>query len=116
MIAGAPLELPRDAFGPCFEVKTLQLPAFDRGWDSEATRAAGLVVTGLRDDTPAYRAGLRNGMKIVEIMAGRPGDSTKPYLMKVQAPGGPEQLVTFIPAGKARISQQKVESLPGCTA
>jgi predicted metalloprotease with PDZ domain len=109
MIEGAPLDLPADVFGRCFQVKAMQAPAFDRGWDPEATRKAGQVVTGLRDGTPAYAAGLRNGMRIVEFVAGESGNAAVPYLMKVKPAAGPEQFVRFIPAGKDQVTEQQLE-------
>jgi len=113
VIRGEPQSLAPGVFGPCFKVKTLEAPVFERGWDSEATRAAGMLVTGLRDDTAAYAAGLRNGMKILEFK-GLPGDPTVPYLLKVKPADGPDQLITFMPAGKGRISMQKVEPVADC--
>jgi predicted metalloprotease with PDZ domain len=109
MISGQPLDLPADVFGRCFQVKAVQAQAFDRGWDAEATRKAGQVVTGLRDGTPAYAAGLRNGMRIVEFVSGESGNAAVPYLMKVQPAEGPEQFVRFIPAGKDQITEQQLE-------
>src|SRR6185312_10798564 len=53
ILAGEPLTLPADAFGACFPVKTVEVAPFERGWDSAATRKAGNMVTGLRDDAPA---------------------------------------------------------------
>ena len=113
MIAGEPIALPAGAFGPCFVVKTVEVPVFERGWDPDATGAAGQVITGLRDDTPAYAAGLRNGMKVLQLMRGEPGDATVAYLMRVKPADGPEQLINFLPAGKARASLQEVETVPG---
>jgi predicted metalloprotease with PDZ domain len=118
VIDGEPIALPADAFGSCFAVITEEVPAFDRGWDAAATAAAGQVVTGLRPDSPAYAAGLRDGMTIVELLAGRPGDGSEPYLMKVRAPDGPEQVLSFLPAGADRITRQTVWPTPasGCPA
>ncbi|WP_372784863.1 hypothetical protein [Phenylobacterium sp.] len=114
IVAGEPLDLPADVFGTCFRVNAVEMAPFDRGWDGAATRKAGNVVTGLRDDTPAYAAGLRNGMKIVEFLAGDSGNSAVAVLLKVQPPDGPERLVRFFPAGKTRLPTQQLEVVPGC--
>lgn len=112
MIAGEPLALPTDVFGPCFSVRTLQVAAFERGWDREATSKAGQVVTGLKDDSAAYAAGLRNGMKLIEVVAGEPGESRVAYVLRVKPPDGPEQTVRFFPAGKTTLAMQEVEVTP----
>jgi predicted metalloprotease with PDZ domain len=114
IVAGEPLALPADAFGPCFQIKTVEIAPFERGWDSAATRKAGNVVTGLRDDSPAYAAGLRNGMKIIEFLEGDSDNSAVAVLLKVQPPEGPERLVRFFPAGKTRLPAQQLEPVPGC--
>lgn len=51
------------AFGPDYELKTVQLPAFDPGFDIVQWLADG-EVKGMRPGGPADRAGLREGMKI----------------------------------------------------
>jgi predicted metalloprotease with PDZ domain len=114
IVAGEPLALPADAFGRCFQIKTVEIAPFERGWDSAATRKADNVVTGLRDDSPAYAAGLRNGMKIIEFLEGDSDNSAVAVLLKVQPPEGPERLVRFFPAGKTRLPAQQLEPVPGC--
>ncbi|MCW2573795.1 MAG: hypothetical protein JWO88_3853 [Frankiales bacterium] len=106
MIEGAPLSLTSDAFGPCFRVETHQVPVFERGWDVEATRKAGQVVTGLSPDSPAYAAGLRDGMKIVAYSG--QADATMALVMRVKPADGPEQTLRFFPAGKGRLDQQQL--------
>jgi predicted metalloprotease with PDZ domain len=120
MIAGEPLPLAADTLGACFRVEDRELPAFERGWDAEATRKAGQVITGLSPGSAAYAAGLRDGMKLVELASGRPGDPSIEYVVRVQPPEGPERIVRFFPAGKTRIAQQQVTVVdpaakgPGC--
>jgi predicted metalloprotease with PDZ domain len=108
MIQGEPLALAPDTFGTCFRVETREAPVFERGWDSDATRKAGQVIIGLSPDSAAYAAGLRDGMKIVEFVSGRPGEAAIEYVMRVQPADGPERLVRFLPAGKARLSSQQL--------
>lgn len=80
---------------------------FDRGWDPQATTNAGNVITGLRDDSPAYAAGLRNGMKIVKREFGQPGDSRVEYGLRVLI-DGKEQVIKFMPVGKGMVTLQTV--------
>jgi predicted metalloprotease with PDZ domain len=109
---GEAVLLPADLFGTCAEVRTETLPAFDRGYDPDATSAAGNVVTGLRTDAPAYAAGLREGMKIVKREAGQPGDSRVEYVLRV-SDGGAERLIRFMPIGKGEVTRQTVVLAPG---
>jgi predicted metalloprotease with PDZ domain len=111
---GAAISLPADAFGECVRVVTTARKNFERGWDVKATEAAGRVITGLRKGSPAWRAGLRDGMKIVRREAGEPGDSTVPYVLRVMA-GKREKLITFKPEGDQELSVQQLELAPGLT-
>jgi len=116
IVAGQPLPLAVDAFGPCFRVKTVDLAPFELGWDRKATTKAGGVVTGLRDDAPAYAAGLRNGAKIVDILSIDSDSSAIAVVLKVQPADGPERLVRFFPTGKTRTPTQQLEPVAGCKA
>lgn len=104
---GAPIELPADVFGACVRVESRPRPVFDRGWDPEATRKAGDVITGLRKGSPAYRAGLRDGMQIVELLGGESGNSAVPYVLKVRA-GKRERTLEFKPGGEAQVVVQQL--------
>eukprot|EP01030_Chromulinospumella_sphaerica_P011466 gene11466-11259_t len=68
-------------FQACVIVETTQVPVFDRGWDVPKTSASG-VVTGLDPESPAYAAGLRDGMKILKREGGAPGDSRVAYVLR----------------------------------
>lgn len=103
---GEAFSLPEDIFAPCGEVGTVDIPGFDRGFDADKTAQNGGVIVGLRADTPAYRAGLRNGMKIVKREAGKPGDSRVMLSYRV-LDGGVEKLVSFLPEGENRVVFQE---------
>lgn len=105
--AGAALLLPADAFGPCAKVFASNRRAFERGWDPYATTAADNVVTGLDPASPAYAAGLRNGMKIIARDAGTPGDSRVMYVLRVDDKGT-KRTLTFKPEGKTFATVQEV--------
>ncbi len=111
---GETVLLPADLFGRCARVMTHELPVFDRGYDLDATTQAGGVVTGLRLDSPAYAAGLRDGMKILKREAGKPGDSRVEYVFRVDD-HGTERLIRFQPEGKERFTVQEVVLTPGMT-
>lgn len=118
MVEGEPLALTDGALGPCFQVATQQVAAFDRGWDPDATRAAGMTLAGVKPDSPAYAAGLRDGMKLLEIIAAEPGDATRPYVVKVRPTGEADQVISYLPAGSGLITRQAVTpaAAPGCLA
>ncbi|HYE42510.1 MAG TPA: hypothetical protein VEA15_03875 [Caulobacteraceae bacterium] len=96
---GEAVLLPADLFGTCARVETVTRPPFARGWDPEATTAADNIVTGLKDDSPAYKAGLRNGMKIIKRAFGEVGNSQVEYGLRVEV-DGKEQLFRFMPVGE----------------
>lgn len=111
---GATINLPTDVFGECVRVVTTTRRSFERGWDVAATQAAGKVITGLRKGSPAHRAGLRDGMKIVELLAGEPGDSTVPYVLRVMS-GKRERTITFKPEGDQQITVEQLVLAPNLT-
>ena len=111
---GEPIELPADVFGDCVRVTTTQRRTFDRGWDPDATTSADNVITGLRKGTPAHRAGLRDGMKIVRREAGEPGDSTVAYVLRVRD-GERERRIEFMPQGPDTIAVQQLSLAPDLT-
>jgi predicted metalloprotease with PDZ domain len=113
---GAPALLPANAFAPCFEVHTLTVPAFELGFDYEATRASSdQVVTGVKPESNAYRAGLRNGMTYLRREAGKYGESRQDYTIRVRDDGA-ERTITFRPEGHAMIALQEITPSPGCRA
>jgi predicted metalloprotease with PDZ domain len=112
---GEPVLLPADLYGRCATVQTLTRPEFHRGFDLAATEAAGGVVTGLDPASPAYAAGLRDGMRIIRREAGSPGDSSVEYEYRVDD-GGTERLIRYLPAGRGTITFQRVILSPDATS
>lgn len=104
---GEPLILPPDAFGRCAAVETIVRPLFERGYDVQATVKAGNVVTGLDAGSPAYAAGLRDGMKILRRTAGVNGDSLVDFELVVQDRSG-ERTIRFRPAGAGTETIQRI--------
>jgi predicted metalloprotease with PDZ domain len=107
VVRGEPITLDANSFGPCFHVETVTTPVFDRGFDSAATTRADNVVTGLRPDSPAYAAGLREGMKITARVAGEPGNPALEYGLSVKDGAG-ERVIRFMPVGKGTLTSQKL--------
>jgi predicted metalloprotease with PDZ domain len=109
--SGETIALPPDTFGPCATLTATPQPVFDRGFDSDATAKAGVVV-GVAPGSAAYEAGLRNGMKPIAREGGRLGDSTVPYVLRVDDGGG-ERTIRYLPAGKGTVRMQRVVLEPG---
>jgi predicted metalloprotease with PDZ domain len=109
---GETVILPPDTFGPCIRVEQVEIPVYDRGFDIDASVAAGMVATGVRADGPAFRAGLRDGMRLVRPIAGRAGNATMMAEWLVQD-GGQERRIQWLPAGAAKAPSQRLVRLPG---
>jgi len=114
VVKGEALLLPADAFAPCGAVATLDLPAFDRGFDPEQTAANGDKITGLSEDSPAYRAGLRDGMQLLKREKGKTGDSRVDLSYRV-LDNGVERVITYKPEGTKRITLQEFTLKAGIT-
>lgn len=116
---GEPIRLPPDTFGPCARVVDETRPVYDRGFDVDATVRAGMVVTGVDRASPAYAAGLRDGMKILERVEGEAGDSLEPYALRI-SDHGVERVIRYLPQGKDRLQVQQMKLArvlaPGCAA
>lgn len=104
---GEPLSLPVDGFGRCARIVTEERPTFSRGWDVARTEAAGGVVSGLDPASPAYAAGLRDGMTLLKRLAGTPDDARADYVLQARDGGG-ERTIRFRPTGKGRLTVQEL--------
>ncbi|OAN63757.1 M61 family metallopeptidase [Sphingomonas sp. TDK1] len=107
LVRGEPLRISEDTFGPCATIVTEQRPVFSRGFDAEATAAAGNVVTGIDPRHPAYAAGLRNGMKILERTEGEPDNALVPYALLVED-RGTKRTIRYLPQGAESIAVQQM--------
>lgn len=108
---GEPILLPADAFGPCAKVETATRAAFARGWDAERTTASGKI-TGLDPASPAYVAGVREGMAVVRREAGIVGDARTEYAIRLHD-GDAERVFRFMPAAREILTVQEVKLTPG---
>ena len=113
--AGEAILLPADLYGGCGAIETITRPAFHRGFDLAATEAAGGVLAGVDSTSPAYAAGLRDGMRIIRREGGTPGDPTVEYVYRVDA-GGTERVIRYLPAGKGTITFQRLVLAPNASS
>ncbi len=104
---GETIVLPRDVFGGCVRVENERRPVFELGFDAEATRAAGNVVTGVRKGSAAHRAGLRDGMILIRRAEGTRGDVYTRYGLLVRD-GKRERTIRYMPRGKGELDVQQL--------
>lgn len=104
---GEPIMLAAESFKPCGGVTTIKSPPFDRGFDIEATQAAGNVVSGIDRQHPAFAAGLRDGMKIVRREGGKVGDPQVEFVYRVKD-GEKERVIRYMPQGKGLFDLQQL--------
>lgn len=121
-IHGEPISLPPDLFEGCATIATVARPVFDLGFDLAATRERGAFV-GVDPAGPAYRAGVREGMKWLGMAGGAPADSSVKIQLLALDRDGTERDIRYKPAGSKTISFQQVEltsrggtDAAGCTA
>lgn len=114
-VGGQAVLLPESLFGDCARIATVVRPKFHRGWDAQATTAADNVMTGLREDSPAYRSGLRNGMQIVKREFGEVGNSTVEYGLRVKEGDG-ERVYRFMPVAPGTEMIQQIVLAPNMSA
>jgi predicted metalloprotease with PDZ domain len=61
-LTGNTVALPANLYAPCGTVSAVDTLVWERGFDFDATAAAGWVIQGVETGSRAYEAGLRNGM------------------------------------------------------
>jgi hypothetical protein len=62
---GEAMDLPDDAFGPCFHRASREDEVFDLGFDRRSLAATPAVVTGVTRGSAADKAGLRDGALVI---------------------------------------------------
>ena len=108
---GETVELGSGALGHCTALVDKMLPTYDLGFDEEASFKAG-VISGLRQDSNAYRAGLREGLPLVRLST-QYGDPSKEAVVTVKRDDGTNQQIRYFPAGmEIRIPQFEIQQ--GC--
>ena len=104
---GGAILLPKEIFTPCGELETSSIAEFDRGFDADKTAENGNVIVGLKENSNGYRAGLRNGMKIIKREGGKNGDSRVLIVYRVQD-GNVERVISYLPEGSKHITLQEL--------
>lgn len=105
---GEPFDLPPDLFEGCATIATVTRPVYDLGFDLAASRERGVFV-GVDPQGPAYRAGVREGMKRLGVNGGVPADASVKIHVFVLDRDGTEREIRYKPEGRTSVSFQQVE-------
>jgi predicted metalloprotease with PDZ domain len=96
-INGQAIGLPNEAWGQCIAFQEGVRTVFDVGFDRDRTGAAGNIATGVRQNGPAYGAGLRDGMKILRRTTGKLGDPNVAVTYEVEAAASKVETLSWLP-------------------
>ncbi|MBB5519566.1 hypothetical protein [Amphiplicatus metriothermophilus] len=109
MMSGAMIVPPSDAFGACFRRTAFDAPAFELGFDIASLMTPPRVIKGLDPDSPAARAGLREGDVVINpmVLDAVQGEPSKLLTLKIDR-GGEIAEIAFRPEGAARRSYRWV--------
>ncbi|CAN5586397.1 M61 family metallopeptidase [soil metagenome] len=113
---GRPIALPADAFAPCASVRDVSSPVFELGFTPKVDARGVMTVTDLKADSAAARTGLRDGMILVQKIAGANGDALRPYELQVSdVDGGTVRTVRFLPQGAGSVTYPQLVLDPSAT-
>jgi predicted metalloprotease with PDZ domain len=94
---GRSVELPEDVFAPCGKLVAEASALWVRGFDFDATQRAGWTIQGVAEGSAAWRAGLRNGMRLLQWSErSDERDPSKPVTAGVEV-NGARRDVTWLP-------------------
>jgi len=102
-----------DDFGPCFQRVAKKMRQFDLGFDNASITSNPKVIKGLKPDSEAARAGLRNGDVVTYAVAldAVQGDLSRKLELKVTRDGRTFPLA-YLPRGEA-VEAYQWERKPG---
>jgi len=107
IVRGEAIALPERLFAACGELRWTEQPVYATGYTAE-DRPGGRYFATVEEGSPAWRAGLRPGMRFVRRESFRHGDSSVPFVMRVADAAG-ERVLTWLPQGRERIRFQRLE-------
>jgi len=116
---GETIPVPESVLGPCVHLETDAIPEFELGMDPEMLRGKN-VVANVKSGSEAFKAGLRDGQKIIRTSVYW-DDASKLVKLTVRAADG-DHAFEYYPRGPLRnIPQFHLDphyspaSTPGCT-
>jgi predicted metalloprotease with PDZ domain len=101
---GGSIRVPETSFGPCVHSYGKADWKFDLGFDSNSTKTKNAIVFGVRPDSEAFKAGLRDGQKLIgsSFEVGYP---SKEVRLTVDIESS-ERLIVYYPRGRRTSLQQ----------
>ena len=102
--SGADIQVPQGALGPCVSSHTAPMGRFELGFDRSSVQAEPHKVVGLKEDSEAYKAGLRDGQQLIGWSIYN-GDPTKQVKLTIKTDSG-RQVITYYPQGNKIPVQQ----------
>jgi predicted metalloprotease with PDZ domain len=101
---GGSIQLPDDALGPCVQGRIEAIGKFDLGFDRSSITGETKKVIGVKPDSAAYKAGLRDGQQLLGWSIYN-GDPTKQVKLTIKTDTG-RQVITYLPQGEKVSVQQ----------
>lgn len=101
---GGSIRVPETALGLCVQSRVERSPKFDLGFDRKSTKTENKLVFGVEAGSEAFKAGLRDGQKLVSWSFDL-GDTSKQVRLTVDTEGG-KQALTYYPRGPETSLQQ----------
>lgn len=118
MLAGTPIVLDSDTFGPCFRRIRRPLRRYELGFDPAVLVQPTRIVRGLVTDSAAARAGLRNGDEILKPVPqdGIQADQSARLTLEVRR-NGTVRDISYLPRGETvPVWQWTAADTPACQA
>lgn len=94
---GGEIPIPENALGPCVRASIEKTFKFDLGFDRRCVKSEGKIVFGVEADSEAWKAGLRNGQRLLSWSIHN-GDTSKEVRLTVQTADG-EHVLRYYPRG-----------------
>ncbi|MFN8957106.1 MAG: hypothetical protein ACK5XI_03060, partial [Hyphomonadaceae bacterium] len=81
----------------CMAIQKINVPKFERGFDLAGTLENSNFVVGVTENENAFRAGLRNGMKLEKLLEDRPRNSNISVKYEVSTVEGKRVVLSWLP-------------------
>lgn len=95
---GEAFDLPAGLFGDCAQIVSATRGMFERGWESRPV-GEGFVFDKVKPGSNAWKAGIRDGMPLLEKVSGVLGDERVDYVVRVKV-AGLERTISYRPLGE----------------
>lgn len=92
IIDGEPVFLAADTYAACGVVETRDEPVYDYGMTGRRNEAGLFVIETVDENGPAWPAGFRPGMIVLERLEGAVGDASTDSVLRIRSEDGVEDL------------------------